>query len=112
MLQDVGIKKVFYTSNKNGELICEHIKDMVSIQSSSVTRHLHFVNSRKETANNVYFEELLKNNFPKYIKKKSLMCFLNHNYLNIFPNNKIMIKGEVVSFNTVSGVLILEALII
>ena len=42
MMKDIGIKKVFYSTGEGDKIVCEHVRNMVSIQSSSVTRFLNY----------------------------------------------------------------------
>jgi hypothetical protein len=89
LMKDIGIKKVFYSTGENETLICEHVRNMVSIQSSSVTRFLN----DKLCNYNIYYQKLLKKLFPSQIKNENLKYFINYNLKNIFPNYQIYIKA-------------------
>lgn len=88
LMKDIGIKKVFYSTGENEKLVCEHVRNMVSIQSSSVTRFLN----DKSSDYNSYYKKLLKDLFPPEIKNENLLYFINYNLKNIFPNYQINIK--------------------
>ena len=39
MMKDVGINKVYYSTGTDESLVSENVKNMVSIQSSTITRY-------------------------------------------------------------------------
>jgi hypothetical protein len=82
MMKAVNIRRVHYTTD-DGVIITEQVKDMISIQASSVTRHIHELNSKDK---NNYFEILLKTLFPSYIKKYNFDNFIKHNLNNVLPS--------------------------
>jgi deoxycytidylate deaminase len=108
MMKNIGIKKVYYTSGNNDELICENVKDMISIQVS----YINFYIKDTEINKKIYFENLIKNNFPKYIKEKNLEYFINYNFINIFPNYIIKYNKNIVSFLDLNNIIIFETNII
>lgn len=94
MMKNIGINKVFYTIDNN--IVSESVKNMISMQVSSVTRYLdlsrngkslNFINSCN------YFENIIKTHFPKYIKEINLMYFLEYNFKNILPEYNFIIKN-------------------
>jgi len=92
MMKDIGIKKVYYSTGNNDELICEHIKNMISIQVS-----IAFLNMNKlKNNNNEYYNYLLKKEFPKSIKNINLQYFIDYNLKNILPNYKVIIKSNLI----------------
>jgi uncharacterized CHY-type Zn-finger protein len=92
MMKDIGIKKVYYSTGNNDELICEHIKNMISIQVS-----IAFLNMNKlKNNNNEYYNYLLKKEFPKSIKNINLQYFINYNLKNVLPNYKVIIKSNLI----------------
>lgn len=93
-MQDIGIKKIYYSSGIGNDLVCEQIKFMVSIQSSTVTRFLDCRINNKDK--DEYYNDLLKKNFPRYIKRSNLKNFINYNFINIFPNYVIIIRDDIV----------------
>jgi hypothetical protein len=113
MMKNIGIKKVFYSTDNKEEIISENVNNMISIQSSNVTR---IIESKK--TNNInretYYESLLKKYFPVKVKKKNLYCFVNYNFKNIFPNYivNINIKKNIVMILNESNNLILKSHII
>lgn len=92
-MKSIGIKKVFYSTDNNEEIISENVNNMISIQSSAVTRMLE---SKKTNYINreTYYESLLKKQFPEIVKQKNLYLFVNHNFKNIFPNYNIQINAK------------------
>ncbi len=117
MMKDIGIKKVYYTTGNNEEMICEHVKNMVSIQSSSVTRLIDVNNIREQEKyklmknKDYYYLDLFKNLFPKKIKYQNLVYFINYNFKNIFPNYNIDIRIDKVYFYNDKNMKILESII-
>ena len=91
MMQDIGINKVFYSTGAETEMVCENVKNMVSIQASSLTRYLYRLSNTTENKNR-YFEELIKKLFPKQIKLLNLEYFIEYNFKNLLPNYSIIIK--------------------
>lgn len=96
MMKAVGIKKVFYTVSPN-KLICENVKDMISIQISGVTKQLKKIN---QDNNDKFFEDLLKKVVPEFIRYNNLLNFIEYNLINILPNFKVEImKDSVIIVN-------------
>jgi hypothetical protein len=94
MMKAVGIRKVYYSVSST-ELVCENVKDMVSIQSSSVTKHIEKLKGNKVVDDpEKYYEQLLKKNFPESIKTYNLENFITHNLKNVLPNYKIKIDSS------------------
>ena len=93
MMKDIGINKVYYSTGTNECLVAENVKNMVSIQSSTVTRHFYNItNNTEDDSREVYFENLMKKLFPKEIKEKNLKYFLEHNFKNVLPEYNFNIK--------------------
>ena len=86
----IGIKKIYY-SISNDEIICENIKDMISIQCSSVVRYIDNILKFNNNDNISYYEKLLQKNFPTKIKFDNLEKFIKYNLTNVLPNSKIEI---------------------
>ena len=109
-MRAVGIKKVYYTSGNNNELICENVKDMISIESSTITIKLDMINTNLNTE--MYFEKLLKKNIPKEIKHKNLLYFIKYNYHDVCPNwTYLLIKNNEIAFYNSNNVLIIKSII-
>jgi serine/threonine protein kinase len=68
MMKGVGIRKVYYTDNKQN-IICENVKDMISINASSVTKMIDCLRMDLKMSHDDFFENLLKTLFPNKIKK-------------------------------------------
>ena len=92
-MKKIGIKKIYYSVNKT-DIICENIKDMISIQITSYNRSL--LNYNKSLDIYKYYESLLLNIFPDEIKFNNLMNFINYNFYNVLPNYKIIINNSIV----------------
>jgi len=84
MMKAIGIRKVHYNDN-NGIIISETVKNMVSIQSSSVTRFMGQFSNDTKTTNILYFEKLLKELLPSSIRLINFENFVKHNMLNVLP---------------------------
>lgn len=93
MMKTVGIRKVHYTDN-NGDIVSETVKDMVSIQSSSVTRFIHQLNNETRITNVQYFEGLLKELLPSSIRKTNFEQFVKHNMSNVLPKHTYVIENS------------------
>ena len=89
MMKAVGIRKVYYSVSPT-ELVCENVKDMVSIQASSVTKHIEKINGNPLVDQpEKYYEHLLKEKFPDSIKLHNLESFVEHNLKNVLPKHKV-----------------------
>jgi hypothetical protein len=119
MMKAVGIRRVYYSINSD-EVVCENVKDMVSIQASSVTRYIDKLNGNK-LADDVdkYYQDLLTKFFPSTIRKYNLDKFIVHNMSNYLPlyevkidqrsqivwildsNKKPIIKSKLIPDNTI-----------
>lgn len=96
LMKVVGIRKIFYTVSQY-EVICESVKNMVSIQSSSVSKYIEKLNGNLLVdIPEQYYEDLLLKYFPKQIKKKNLYNFINYNLINVLPNYSVIEKDDVV----------------
>lgn len=91
MMKTVGIRKVHYSDN-NGEIVSETVKDMFSIQASSVTRFIHQLNNDIRITNIQYFENLLKELIPTSIRKINFDNFVKHNMSNVLPMHTYVIE--------------------
>lgn len=106
-MKNIGINKVYYSTGNEDELVSEHVKDMISIQSSSVTKLI-------DTAwgpfnKDLYYNKLLKTYFPDEVKHQNLECFVNHNFKNIFPNYNVHVKNNKVYIYNENNKLIIES---
>jgi len=108
MMKDIGIKKVFYSTGENEKIVCEHVRNMVSIQSSSVTR---FLNSQSRDYD-TYYKKLLLDLFPPQIKNENLVYFVNYNLKMIFPNYQINIKTGYVFILDDSNMILIKSQLI
>ena len=85
MMKAVNIKRVYYSDNSEN-IICESVKDMISINSSSATRSIDNILSESNKTVNEYFNDLLKRLFPNKVKRNNFEYFINFDLKNIFPN--------------------------
>jgi deoxycytidylate deaminase len=112
LMKIVGIRKVYYSVSST-QIICEKVKDMVSIDSSSVTQYIDILyNNTQTNTSTTYFENLLIKYFPSKIKKKNLEIFIQYNFSNVLPDHKIIIIKNNIQFINSSKILILKSLII
>ncbi len=110
-MRAVGIKKVYYTDN-DGLVVCENVRDMVSIQSSAVTRFIHCLKTDTKECGEQYFENLLKHLFPLHIKLVNFECFFKHNLSNVLPDHSYLIKNNIVMIINKKFDLIIQSKII
>jgi hypothetical protein len=94
MMKAVGIRKVYYSDNK-GNIVCESVKDMISIQASIVAKIIYNLDypGKIITWEN-YFENLLKRLFPSKIKKINFDNFIKYNLVNVLPDFSYTIEKE------------------
>jgi hypothetical protein len=93
MMKAVGIRKVHYSVSPN-ELVSENVKDMVSIQASSVTKYLDKIKGNNNfNTPDKYYEKLLTENFPTSIRQYNLDSFIRYNLLNVLPLHKVVIDN-------------------
>ena len=83
MLQSCGIKTIYY-STENG-IIGEKVNNIISINSSSVSRLIERTVYNAPLDDTKYYTTLLQNKFPQYIKKINLDNFLTYNIKNVLP---------------------------
>ncbi len=93
MMKDLNVNKVYYSTGIDDEIICESVKNMISIQTSSVTKYLLAL-SNVIIKNSNYFENLLIKKFPPKIKEENLMYFLEYNFKNVLSECSYIIKNE------------------
>lgn len=91
MMRSVGIRRVYYSVSPD-EIICENVKDMISIQSSSVDKHIDQVNNNEYKDHNSYYENLLVRYFPSVIRKYNLDNFIQYNLSNLLPKHRVIIQ--------------------
>lgn len=93
LMKVVGINKVYYSVD-NGEIVSEHVKNMVSIQASSTTIQMYRIKCKIMITIDDYFNNLLLTLLPQYIKKENFDCFVKYNLVNIFPTYKYIISSK------------------
>ncbi len=97
MMKAVGIRKVYYSIGPD-EIVCENVKDMISIQASSVAKHIAKLNGNCTVDDpNKFYENLLLKYFPKIVRKHNLESFIAHNLTNVLPTYRAVLnrKSEV-----------------
>lgn len=94
LMKIVGIRKIYYSISES-ELVCENVKDMISIHSSAVTKNIdkQYNNYLFDTCNE-YYETLLKENFPSVVRQTNLDNFIRYNLSVILPDYKVKIKNN------------------
>lgn len=94
MMKAVGIRKVYY-STSSSEIVCENVKDMISIQTSAIAKHIEKLNGNILVDQpNKYYENLLKKYFPPIVKKYNLEHFIKHNLINVLPDYEVKIESK------------------
>lgn len=91
MMKSVGIRRVYYSVSSD-QVVCENVKDMISIQSSSVDKYLDQLNSSKYNDSNSYYENLLIKYFPRSIRRYNLDNFILYNLSHLLPKHKVVIQ--------------------
>ena len=93
MMKSIGIIKVYYSVNNN-DIICENVKDMISIQVSFASKMVEKMNGRMLAINDKrkYYILLLQKYFPSTIRKHNLDNFIKYNLINIIPDCIIIYK--------------------
>jgi len=111
-MKDIGVNKVYYSSGCDNGIICENVKNMVSIQSSSVTRRFSIIKNSIYNDRNIYYEDLIKSYFPNKIKKSNLNYFIEYNFKNVLPEHNFKINNDTIIFYNKKNEILLCANII
>ena len=91
MMKSVGIRRVYYSVGPD-TVICENVKDMISIQSSSVDKHIDQLNNNDYKDHDSYYENLLIRYFPSVIRKYNLDNFIRYNLSYLLPKHHVVIQ--------------------
>lgn len=110
MMKAVGIRKVHYSVE--GDIVTEKVDKMVSINASSILRHIERQVYNAPMDDDSYYKRLLVKNFPKYIYRHSLECFLEHNIKNVLPHFKWKQTKTKITFIDNSNNIVLVAVIV
>lgn len=86
----VNINKVYYSISSD-KIISENVKNMISIQSSNLTRTLDLFTNDNIS---LYYEKLLIEYFPSSIQKYNLYIFIEYNLKILLPDYKIKIYNN------------------
>ena len=106
MMKSVGIRKVYYSTNV-GEIICENVKNMISIQTSSVNKIINKVYDKDK-----YYDKLLRNSFPSIVRKTNLDIFIKYNLSKFLPDYKVIEKNNIILIFDNNNNLILKAILV
>ena len=96
MMKQVGIRKVYYSVSAD-KIICENVRDMVSIQVATTLKHIDKLKGKFDMKDPTkYYEGLLLQYFPSSIKQYNLDHFITYNLLKVLPTYqyKIINKGK------------------
>jgi deoxycytidylate deaminase len=93
MMKAVGIKRVYYIDNCE-KIICENVKDMLSINSSSVTRFIDKIRLDIKLSDVEYFENLLKNLIPNKIRLENFNYFIKYDFNTVLPHHSYSLENE------------------
>ena len=96
MMKAVGIRRVYY-SDDSGDMICENVKDMISIQTSKVTQRFEVSKKNKYSRlidqrlinKSEYYDKIIIKKIPSIIKHVNYELFLEHNFKSIESNYKL-----------------------
>jgi hypothetical protein len=110
MMKAAGIRKVHYSVKD--KIITEKVSNMVSINASSVFRHIEKQLYNAPQNDTDYYKRLLLTKFPKYIYKTNLKCFLEHNVKNVLPHFKWNIQKNKIVFYDNNDKLLLQSVIL
>jgi deoxycytidylate deaminase len=105
LMQDIEIRNVFYSMDSN-RLICERVKDMISIQSSYITRTLYCKKYQIQSTDNEFSDVIVKSYFPNKVKRYNLLLFINTNTILDYA---IIITNDVVTLKNNKGIIILTS---
>lgn len=84
MMKAVKIHRVFYSINGNIE--CERITEMISINASSVTRFLEAQAYNAPIEKEQYYKALFIKYLPKEIAFTNFNKFIKYNFTEVLPN--------------------------
>lgn len=94
MMKDLRVKKVFYSSGKDSEIVCENVRDIFSIQDSSSGRHFSRIEFNLPKNDIEYYKYILERDSPKELKKVNLDYFIRFNLTYLLPNCNIKISNR------------------
>jgi hypothetical protein len=110
LLKSLNFRYVYYSISPT-EIIRERVRDMISIDASSVTRQLDITHNRLYN-NNTYYRDLLVNYFPDYTTLYNLNCFITYNLQNLLPTYKVKIINNSVIILDDKNITVVKAIII
>jgi hypothetical protein len=90
MLKSLNFRYVYYSVSPT-EIIRERVRDMISIEASSVTKYLDTTNNALYNNKDTYYRDLLINYFPEHVTLYNLNCFITYNLQNLLPTYRVKI---------------------
>ena len=81
MMRNLGVRRIYYSSGFDDEIMNERVEDIISIQDSSATRYFSRIKLNYPLNDIDYYKLLINKYFPSKIKKESLDNFITY-YLN------------------------------
>ena len=93
MLKSLNFRYVYYSISST-EIIRERVRDMISIEASSVTKYLDTLHNAIYNNKDTYYRDLLVNYFPEYVTLYNLNCFITYNLQNLLPTYKVKIMNN------------------
>lgn len=112
LMKAVGIKRVYYSVDIN-KIVCENVRDMISIQVSSITKRVQRDYYKASCDDKIFFENLLKKRFPLFIKKINFDMFIKYNYSLVLPKYSYMIlNNKQIVFSDTNGRVVFESTIV
>ncbi len=94
MMKEIGIRKVYYSIAPD-KIVCENVRDMVSVQVSSTYKFMEKIKGNYDNKNpHLFYINVMQNTFPREIKKYNLDCFIQYNLINVLPDASYMISNK------------------
>jgi hypothetical protein len=108
IMKTVNIRYCYY-STYEGNIICEKVSNMISIQiSNNNKRDLDRINNNHNNNDKLYYyENLMKKIIPKNINEKSINNFIEYNFNLLFPKNYyyVIIKNKIIFYNDINVII-------
>lgn len=108
IMKTVNIRYCYY-STYEGNIICEKVSNMISIQiSNNNKRDLDRINNNHNNNDKLYYyENLMKKIIPKNINEKSINNFIEYNFNLLFPKNYyyVIIKNKIIFYNDLNVII-------
>ena len=80
IMQKLEVRKVFYSTGNGNEMKMELVKDMISIQDSSSSKHFEKIKRgiTDQFTDQNYYKFLMEKHLPLEVKKESMLNFIKY----------------------------------